>query len=124
MIPEPVSVRPLRPLLLTGPTRTAGLLLLLGPVLTGSSAPPALSQEQPVVLRGARLLTISGGTVEDGILVERDGREEAIRGVDRMVLCMGRRPADDLSDKIGDQVGEVHVIGDAKEARRLCEAID
>jgi hypothetical protein len=30
---------------------------------------------------------------------------------------------DDLASRIGSKVGEVHVIGDAKQARRLCEAI-
>jgi NAD(H)-dependent 7beta-hydroxy-3-oxo-delta4-cholenoic acid oxidoreductase len=61
--------------------------------------------------------------LEDGAVVERDGQEETIRGVERIVLCMGIRPVDELSDRIGDKVGEVHVIGDAKQARRLCEAI-
>jgi len=61
--------------------------------------------------------------LEDGVLVERDGQQQAIRGVERIVLCMGIRPVDELSEKIGDKVGEVHVIGDAKQARRLCEAI-
>ena len=61
--------------------------------------------------------------LEDGVVVERDGQEESIRGVERIVLCMGIRPVDELSGRIGGVVGEVHVIGDAKQARRLCEAI-
>jgi 2-enoate reductase len=61
--------------------------------------------------------------LEDGVVVERGGQEETIRGVERIVLCMGIRPVDELSSRIGDMVGEVHVIGDAKQARRLCEAI-
>jgi pyruvate/2-oxoglutarate dehydrogenase complex dihydrolipoamide dehydrogenase (E3) component len=61
--------------------------------------------------------------LEDGVVVERDGQEETIRGVERIVLCMGIRPVDELSNRIVDMVGEVHVIGDAKQARRLCEAI-
>jgi len=61
--------------------------------------------------------------LEDGVVVERDGQEETIRGAERIVLCMGIRPVDELSSRIGDMVGEVHVIGDAKQARRLCEAI-
>jgi NAD(H)-dependent 7beta-hydroxy-3-oxo-delta4-cholenoic acid oxidoreductase len=61
--------------------------------------------------------------LEDGVVVERDGREETIRGVERIVLCMGMRPVDELAARIGDEVGEVHVIGDAKQGRRLYEAI-
>jgi NADPH-dependent 2,4-dienoyl-CoA reductase/sulfur reductase-like enzyme len=61
--------------------------------------------------------------LEDGVVVERDGREETIRGVERIVLCMGIRPVDELAARIGDEVGEVHVIGDAKQGRRLYEAI-
>ena len=61
--------------------------------------------------------------LEDGIVVERDGREETIRGAERIVLSMGNRPADELASRIGAEIGEVHVIGDAKQARRLSEAI-
>ena len=61
--------------------------------------------------------------LEDGVVVERDGREEAIRGAERIVLCMGIKPVDELAARLGDEVGEVHLIGDAKKARRLYEAI-
>ena len=61
--------------------------------------------------------------LEDGVVVERDGREETIRGVERIVLCMGIGPVDELAARIGDKVAEVHVIGDAKQPRRLYEAI-
>jgi len=74
MIPEAISNRPLRLPLPPEPIRALGLLLLLWPVLTASSTGPALSQERPLVLRGARLLTVTGGTVEDGILVLRNGQ--------------------------------------------------
>jgi NAD(H)-dependent 7beta-hydroxy-3-oxo-delta4-cholenoic acid oxidoreductase len=61
--------------------------------------------------------------LEDGIVVERDRQQETIRGVGRIVLSMGNRPAAELASRIGTEIGEVHVIGDAKQARRLCEAI-
>jgi uncharacterized FAD-dependent dehydrogenase len=61
--------------------------------------------------------------LEDGVVLERDGRKETIRGVERIVLSMGRKSSDDLASRIRSTVGEVHVIGDAKQARRLCEAI-
>jgi NADH dehydrogenase FAD-containing subunit len=61
--------------------------------------------------------------LEDGVVVERDGQRESIRGVDRMVLCMGVRPVDELAAKLRGRVDEVHVIGDAKQAGSLYEAI-
>ena len=52
----------------------------------------------------------------------RNGQEESIRGVEHVVLAMGAMPRDDLSVEIKDKVAEVHVIGDAKEPRRVLEA--
>ena len=61
--------------------------------------------------------------LEDGVVIERDGQRETIGGAERIVLCTGIRPVDDLAARIGDKVGEVHVIGDARQPRRLYEAI-
>jgi NAD(H)-dependent 7beta-hydroxy-3-oxo-delta4-cholenoic acid oxidoreductase len=61
--------------------------------------------------------------LEDGVVVERDGQEETIRGVERIVLCMGIESSNELPAKIAEKVDEVHVIGDAKQARSLREAI-
>jgi len=61
--------------------------------------------------------------LEDGVVVERDGEEVTIRGVERIVLCVGNRPAGDIAARIGDKVAEVHVIGDARRAGTLREAI-
>ncbi|MBW1902676.1 MAG: FAD-dependent oxidoreductase [Deltaproteobacteria bacterium] len=70
-----------------------------------------------------RTLTTVKEFLEDGVLVEKDGQEESIRGIDYIVLGMGVRPIDDISDKIKDKVSEVYVIGDAKEGRTVLEAI-
>jgi NADPH-dependent 2,4-dienoyl-CoA reductase/sulfur reductase-like enzyme len=61
--------------------------------------------------------------LEDGVLVEKDGQEESIRGMDHIVLGMGISSVDDISDKIKDKVSEVYVIGDAKQGRTALEAI-
>jgi len=61
--------------------------------------------------------------LEDGVVIDRDGQEVAIRGMNRIVLCMGAKSVDVLSDKIRDKVAEVYVIGDAKQARKAVEAI-
>jgi pyruvate/2-oxoglutarate dehydrogenase complex dihydrolipoamide dehydrogenase (E3) component len=61
--------------------------------------------------------------LDDGVMVLRDGQEEAIRGMDSMIVAMGTRSVDDLSEEIKDSVAEVYVIGDAKEPRKVLEAI-
>ncbi|MFA4837395.1 MAG: hypothetical protein WC749_15170 [Dehalococcoidia bacterium] len=61
--------------------------------------------------------------IDDGVVIVRDGQEEAIRGVDDVVLAMGTRSANELSAKIEGSVAEVYVIGDASEPRKALEAI-
>jgi len=74
---------------------------------------------------GVRILTSMTvkEILEDGVVVTRDGQEEAIRGMDRVILAMGARSVNVLSDKIKDKVAEVYVIGDAKQPRKAVEAI-
>jgi pyruvate/2-oxoglutarate dehydrogenase complex dihydrolipoamide dehydrogenase (E3) component len=75
--------------------------------------------------KGARV--IASATVkeilDDGVVVTKDGQEEAVQGMDWIILAMGAKSVDELSDKIRDRVDEVYVIGDAKEPRRALEAI-
>jgi hypothetical protein len=60
----------------------------------------------------------------DWTTVIKDGNEErTIGGIGKIILAMGLESVDDLSEKIGDQVAEVHVIGDAKQPRKALEAI-
>jgi NAD(H)-dependent 7beta-hydroxy-3-oxo-delta4-cholenoic acid oxidoreductase len=75
--------------------------------------------------KGVHILTSSKVVefLEDGIVIERDGEQETIRGVDRIVLSMGVKSFDPLSEKIKGEVPEVYAIGDAKEARSALEAI-
>ena len=74
---------------------------------------------------GARILTSTTvkEILEDGAVVIRNGQEEAIRGMNLIILAMGCRSVDTLSDKIKDKVSEVYVIGDAKSPRKALEAI-
>jgi NAD(H)-dependent 7beta-hydroxy-3-oxo-delta4-cholenoic acid oxidoreductase len=78
-------------------------------------------------LREKGVTTITSATVkeitDDGAVIERDGREETIRGMDQIVLACGTRSVDVLSGAIGGTVPEVHVVGDAKRARTALEAI-
>jgi 2,4-dienoyl-CoA reductase-like NADH-dependent reductase (Old Yellow Enzyme family)/thioredoxin reductase len=77
-------------------------------------------------LRAKRVRTLTKTEVkeilDDGVIFVRNGQEESIRGVQYVVLAMGAMPRDDLSVEIKDKVAEVHVIGDAKEPRRVMEA--
>ena len=50
-------------------------------------------------------------------------KEETIIGMDFIVLAMGAKSVDVLSNEIKDSVPEVYVIGDAKLACRALEAI-
>jgi len=61
--------------------------------------------------------------LDDGVVVERNGEEESIRGAKRIVLAMGAKPLDNLSEELSKIIEQVHVIGDAKEACRALEAI-
>jgi NADPH-dependent 2,4-dienoyl-CoA reductase/sulfur reductase-like enzyme len=60
--------------------------------------------------------------LDDGVTYEIDGREESIHGIDTIILAVGAKSVDSLSDKIKGKVAEVHVIGDAKEPRRIVNA--
>lgn len=60
--------------------------------------------------------------VDDGVVYEIDGREESIHGIDTIILAVGAKPVDNLSDKMKGKVAEVHVIGDAREPRRIVNA--
>jgi len=62
--------------------------------------------------------------LEDWTVVIKDGQEEkTIVGMGTIILAMGAKSVDKLSDKIKDEVAEVYVIGDAKEPRKALEAI-
>jgi len=61
--------------------------------------------------------------LEDGVVIERDGKQETIRGMDHLVVSMGVQSVDRLSSEIKDMVAEVYPVGDAKEARSALEAI-
>jgi pyruvate/2-oxoglutarate dehydrogenase complex dihydrolipoamide dehydrogenase (E3) component len=100
------------------------ILEMLDDVATdGVAGPRHLLLER---LRAKRVRILTNAEVkeilDDGVVFVRNGQEESIRGVEHVVLAMGAMPRDDLSVEIKDKVAEVHVIGDAKEPRRVLEA--
>jgi NADPH-dependent 2,4-dienoyl-CoA reductase/sulfur reductase-like enzyme len=75
--------------------------------------------------KGVRILTSTKVIefLEDGIVLQRDGQQETLRGVDRIVLSMGVKSVDPLSEQMKQEVTEVYAIGDAKETQSALEAI-
>jgi 2,4-dienoyl-CoA reductase-like NADH-dependent reductase (Old Yellow Enzyme family)/thioredoxin reductase len=62
--------------------------------------------------------------VDEGVVVEdKYGEERTLRDIDSVIVAIGARPNEVLSEKIRDSVGEVHIIGDAKKARSALESI-
>ena len=87
-------------------------------------------EDRPLILsrlRDKEVKIITSATVkeflEDGVVIVKDGQEEAIRGADSIILAVGTRSVDVLSGQVKDKVAEVYVIGDAKEPRKALEAI-
>jgi len=60
--------------------------------------------------------------LDDGVVFTHNGQEETLHGAEYVILAMGARTQDALSAAIQDKVGEVYVIGDAREPRRILEA--
>ncbi|MFC1926665.1 FAD-dependent oxidoreductase [Chloroflexota bacterium] len=78
-----------------------------------------LTKGKVQIITGAQVKEI----LDDGIVYTKDGRDETLSGMDNIILAMGTEPVDKLSGSIKGKVAEVHVIGDAKQARKAAEAI-
>jgi NADH dehydrogenase FAD-containing subunit len=61
--------------------------------------------------------------LDDGVIYEKDSKEEKITGFDSVVLALGYRAYNPLESEIRDKVPAVHVIGDALKARKAIDAI-
>lgn len=62
--------------------------------------------------------------LDDGVVYEKDGKDEKIAGFDSIVLAMGAKAYNPLEEKIKGKVPEVYTIGDAVKARKALEAIE
>jgi NADPH-dependent 2,4-dienoyl-CoA reductase/sulfur reductase-like enzyme len=62
--------------------------------------------------------------LDDGVVYEKDGKEERLIGFDSVILAMGAPAYNPLEEKIKDKVAEAYVIGDAVKARKALEAIE
>jgi 2,4-dienoyl-CoA reductase (NADPH2) len=70
------------------------------------------------VITGAKAKEIQ----PDGVLIQRGDKEEKVPS-DTVILAVGSRPLDEISQKIVGFVPEIHVIGDAKTPRKALDAI-
>jgi NADPH-dependent 2,4-dienoyl-CoA reductase/sulfur reductase-like enzyme len=59
----------------------------------------------------------------DGLMIEKDGREENIGSYDTIVLAMGVEPENELSGILAGKVPELITIGDASKIRKALDAI-
>ncbi|QUL99072.1 MAG: FAD-dependent oxidoreductase [Candidatus Fermentithermobacillus carboniphilus] len=59
----------------------------------------------------------------DGVIYERQGQRQELRGFDTLVAAFGTAPENSLVKDILGIVTEVYVIGDAEEPRRAIDAI-
>jgi len=62
--------------------------------------------------------------LNDGVLYDKDGKEERIIGFDTVILAMGATAYNPLEEKIKGKIPEMYVIGDALKARKAVEAIE
>ena len=59
---------------------------------------------------------------DEGVVVERAGAEEVLPA-DTVILAVGAQPCRELHENLKESGLEVHLIGDAKEPRKIVEAI-
>jgi len=84
--------------------------------------PPLMSR---LAFNGVKIITEARvkEITEDGVIYEKDGREETITGLDAIVLAVGIKSVNKLATESIDKVSVLHVIGDAKEQRKALDAI-
>jgi NADPH-dependent 2,4-dienoyl-CoA reductase/sulfur reductase-like enzyme len=81
-----------------------------------------LNQWQVEVVTGPKEGISVKAITDEGVVIIRDGQEEAI-GADNVVLALGVSPINDLAQQLAGRVAEICLIGDAKEPRKVVNAI-
>jgi NADPH-dependent 2,4-dienoyl-CoA reductase/sulfur reductase-like enzyme len=114
---------------------TAEFLDRLGKKVTVVEARQELAPDETMLPRASLLDGLARTSVEtmtstrlveimsDAVVVERDGVQERLEGIDSVVLALGVTPASALAEAIGDTVSEAHVIGDASTPSNAMAAI-
>ena len=80
---------------------------------------------QRLAAKDVRLLTSTKALeiLEDGVRVVQNEREDQICGMDHIILALGAKSVEGLSEQLTGKLSEVYVIGDAKKPRSLVDAI-
>lgn len=114
---------------------TADFLAQYGHQITIVGRSPALAQDMPASnryfllqrLREHGVLWVTGAAVvgfsDNEVVYQKQDVQERISGFDSVVSAFGYTPHNPLEEFVRDKVAEVHVIGDAVEARTAFEAI-
>jgi NADPH-dependent 2,4-dienoyl-CoA reductase/sulfur reductase-like enzyme len=78
-----------------------------------------------LAMRGVKIIT-SAKVIEilaDGVKFIKEGKENSIKGMDNIIIAMGAKSVNELSEKIRGDVRELYIIGDASEPRKVLDAI-
>ncbi|MFC2037421.1 FAD-dependent oxidoreductase [Chloroflexota bacterium] len=70
------------------------------------------------IVTGAKAEAIS----EDGVLVNIDGNRQILGPFNNIVLATGSKPTDELAEELREVVGELYVVGDARQVARISDA--
>lgn len=76
--------------------------------------------------KGVRIITsckVEEILDDNALKTTKDGNEEIVHHADHMVLALGTKAVNNLSDNLKGKVNEIYVIGDAKRPRSILEAI-
>lgn len=75
--------------------------------------------------KGVKSLTLATvkAITEEGVVIAKDGREEILAGVDRVIIACGTKSTQVLGQELEGKVAELYVIGDAKQPRDALDAI-
>ncbi len=79
-----------------------------------------LRQKNVTILTSTKVKAIG----ENSVTIESGGGEENLEGVDLIVLAMGSRSVEVLSNGLAGKVNEVYVIGDAQKTGKIRDAIE
>jgi NADPH-dependent 2,4-dienoyl-CoA reductase/sulfur reductase-like enzyme len=62
--------------------------------------------------------------LDDGTIVNKNGKTVPLRGFDTIVLAMGTKSVNSLKKQLEEKISELYVIGDALAPRKAIEAIE
>jgi len=79
----------------------------------------SLEEQKVAIITSAKVAEIKSNSV----IYEKDNTVCEINNVDSIILAIGARSVNTLSEKLNGKVNEIIVIGDAKQARKAIDAV-